>query len=327
MPGTFDPSTLLEAAMNGSLDLDTGAEHQPEQVTDEAAVDDKDSASADVSAPAGEDKGTQDLEQPAPIASKSGSYQIPYDKLVEARTERDTYRQRVADLEQQIQQLTAQQQSNLQQAQQAAQDRADAGQAATKADTNLAMAQAAMEQGVDIEAFGDFSEESIAKGLKQMVVSQVATQLEQELAPFRAQQAQSAKQSASEAHYNAIYKAHPDADEIVESTKWNEWLAGLPAFMRAATEQAMGQGTTEQIVEVFNTFKQQTAPTAGKPSVKSLIEQATVAPPNTLTDVPGAQAGQSSAEQLSIARDPSALMGMFEGKSPEEIERLMNMVV
>lgn len=310
--------------MSGSLNLDTGAEHQPNEATTTAAVETNDPAPANTGAPADNSNGPQDpIEQPAPIASKNGAYTIPYEKLVEARTEAAALKQRNAELEQMNQQLTAQQQANLQQAQQAASARAESGEGATQADANLAVAQAAMAQGVDMELFGDFSEQAIAKGLAQMV----AMQVQQQLAPIREQESKKAAELAMDAHYKAIYSAHPDADEIVESSQWSQWLESLPAFMRAATEQTMAKGSTEQIVEVFSTFKQATAP-GGNPSVTALINQAKSAPPNTLTDVPGALVAKSGAEQLNGAMgDPAALIGLFEGKSPEEIERLMNKVI
>lgn len=312
--------------MSGDLNLDTGAEHQKRdgQGTTDANLETT-TAQANEGAIAGNDNaGNQEIEQPAPIASKSGAYQIPYEKLVEARTERDSLKQRNAELEQQLQQLSAQQQTNLQQAQQQAQDRAQAGQGATQADANLAAAQAAMAQGVDMELFGDFSEESIAKGIAQLVDAK----LQQALAPMNELQAKKAKQSAADAHYSAIYAAHNDADEIVESSQWNQWLQGLPAFMRTATEQTLKAGSTEQVIEVFNTFKQQTsAGDGGKPNVQALMGKAQQVPPYTLTDVPGGLAAKSSAEQMAAAaRDPASLIDMFEGKSVEEIERLMNLV-
>ena len=327
MPGTHDASALLEAALSGNLNLDTGAEHQPDATsTTTAATETNDTEQAQQGAPAGDDNGTQaqGTEQPAPIASKSGAYTIPYDKLVEARTERDTLKQRNAELEQQLQQMSAQQQSNLQQAQQAAQERASQGEGATQADANLAVAQAAMAQGVDMDLFGDFSEGAIAKGIAQMV----AMQVQQQLAPMREQESQKAKQTAQQAHLSAIYGAHPDADEIVESGQWNQWLAGLPAFMRAATEQTMSNGSAQQINEVFSTFKQQAGIGGGNPSVDALVKQAKFNPPNTLTDVPGGLVAKSEAEQLAAAAgDSSSLLSMFEGKSAEEIERLMDKVL
>ena len=312
--------------MSGDLNLDTGAEHQQrdDQGTTDANLETT-TAQANEGARAGNDNaGNQEIEQPAPIASKSGAYQIPYEKLVEARTERDSLKQRNAELEQQLQQLSAQQQTNLQQAQQAASERAESGEGATQADANLAVAQAALAQGVDMALFGDYSEQAIAQGIAQMVAAQV----QQQLAPMREQESKKAEKSAKEAHYNAIYGAHPDADEIVESSQWNQWLDSLPAYMRAATEQTMAKGSTEQIVEVFNTFKQQTsAGDGGKPNVQALMGKAQQVPPYTLTDVPGGLAAKSSAEQMAAAaRDPASLIDMFEGKSVEEIERLMNLV-
>lgn len=310
--------------MNGSLNLDTGAEHQPNEATTTAAVETNETAQADAAA-AGESNAAQsETEQPAPIASKNGAYHIPYDKLVEARSERDAFKQRAAELQQQLQQLTEQQHTNLQQAQQAASARAESGEGATQADANLAVAQAAMAQGVDMDLFGDFSEQAIAQGIAQMVAAQV----QQQLAPMREQESKKAEKSAKEAHYNAIYGAHPDADEIVDSSQWNQWLDSLPAYMRAATEQTMAKGSTEQIVEVFTTFKQAAGIAGNQPNVDALIKKAGFAPPNTLTDVPGAMVAKSGAEQLSGAiGDPGALIGLFEGKSSEEIERLMNKVM
>lgn len=196
MPGTHNPSALLEAALNGTLDLDTGAERQPESHgTDDAGTDTTNTQTAlsgtdAATAAAGtQDNGTQEDEKPAPIASKSGGYTIPYEKLVEARTDRDQWKQRAAELQEQLQQLTAQQQNNLQQAQQDAQARADAGETATTADQNLAIAQAAIADGVDMNLFGDFSEEAIANGIAKLVDMRV----QNALAPMVAERAKSAQ--------------------------------------------------------------------------------------------------------------------------------------
>lgn len=326
MPGTHSASALLEAALNGNLDLDTGAEHPTSnEVVDNADLDITTTDDKATGAAGTTDEGTQGTEQPAPIASKSGSYTIDYQVLVDARNERNSYKQRAAELEQQLQQLSAQQQTNLQQAQADAQARASAGEGQTQADANLATAQTALAQGVDMSLFGDFSEQSIAEGINKMVAAGVQAAI----APLMAERAQTAKQTAQEAHYGAIYAAHKDADEIVQSSEWSQWLQSLPAFMRAATEQTINQGSAEQINEVFSTFKQQSGAGAGqnKPNVNALIAQAQTATPYTLTDVPGGLAAKSGAEQLSTASDAGSLMALMEGKSPEEIERLMNAVV
>ena len=88
---------------------------------------------------------------------------IPYEKLAEAREARKAAQDRIAQLEQQVAELTSAQQRNLAAVQADAQDRANAGQAQTTADANLAAATQAMAEGVDISVFGDFSEEDLAK--------------------------------------------------------------------------------------------------------------------------------------------------------------------
>ena len=122
------PAEMLDAAMDGTLDVDGGAEHvdkpsdeenqgqQAEQAEQATAGEGLPSDGAEVQEPEG-----------APIASKSGAYTIPYQKLVDARTDRDAWKQRAEQLEAQVQSLSTQQQANLASAQQDAQNRADAG--------------------------------------------------------------------------------------------------------------------------------------------------------------------------------------------------------
>ena len=121
---------LLEAALDGTLQDDDAPNEQP----DAAVTDDATGAAA----PEGQDKqeaGNAETEvEGAPILSKSGAYTIPYQKLVDARTDRDAWKQRAEQLEAQVQSLSTQQQANLASAQQDAQNRADAGQAPTQAD-------------------------------------------------------------------------------------------------------------------------------------------------------------------------------------------------
>lgn len=330
MPGeALTADELLALAMDGKLDLDTGAERQePVTPTNQADTTTDDPTNT---GDAGEKAaGTQEDEQPAPIASKSGAYSIPYDKLVEARTERDHYKSQLAAREAQLAereaQLTQLQQANLQKAQEEAQGRADAGQNATQADANLAAAQAAMNLGVDMALFGDFSEEAIAKGIEQLVVARVNAAM----APVLQERQQQQAQSASEAHIGAILGKHPDAVEIVESGEWQSWLQGQPAFVRAAIDQTMEKGSAEQVNEVFDSFKQSQGGQSNKGSASALLDamrNAKEAVPNTLTDLPGAIASKSGPEQLAAATgDPTALLDLMSGKSPEEITRLMDSV-
>lgn len=329
MPGELTPSQLLAMAAAGQLNMDEGAE-RPAADTNTAATTTTtttadaaaaaDASTAQANAAAGE--GTQDDEQPAPIAAKSGNYTIPYDKLVEARTQRDQFKQERDLLHAQVEQLNAQAQANLAQQQENAQSRADAGQGATQADKNLEAMQKAAASGVDMTLFGDFSEEAIAEGLVKYVEQVVS----QRLAPMQQEAAQRAELTAQEAHLKAIYGKHPDAGDLVESTQWNQWLASQPAFARAAIEQVMQSGTTAQVIEVFDTFKATQGTAATVDPLKAAIEAAGKQVPNTLSDLPGGVAGKSDAEVLSVANNPGDLLGAFAGKTPEQIERMMNSV-
>lgn len=74
-------------------------------------------------------------------------------------------------------------------------------------------------------------------------------------------------------------------------------------------------------------LQQQTGVAGGKSNVRAMLQQAQNNPPFTLTDVPGGLADKSTAEQLSVANDPSSLLSLMEGKTPEQIEQLMNSVL
>lgn len=61
--------------------------------------------------------------------------------------------------------------------------------------------------------------------------------------------------SSTEAHYNAIYAAHPDLDEIIESGELNIWISSLKSEWRQEYERVLKEGTTEQVVAMLNSYK------------------------------------------------------------------------
>ncbi len=130
---------LLESALDGTLQDDDALTEQPDVSADDVPA---------AAAPEGQDEqeaGSAETEvEGAPILSKSGAYTIPYEKLAEAREARKAAQDRIAQLEQQVAELTAAQRQNLAAVQADAQDRAAAGQAQTAADANLAAATQAM---------------------------------------------------------------------------------------------------------------------------------------------------------------------------------------
>ncbi|WP_238530658.1 hypothetical protein [Alicycliphilus denitrificans] len=327
---TTEAQQLLDAAFAGKLDLDAdasqnsaaaaAAEGAAGQRTEEpktnAANDKQAGAAAQDDEPAG-----------APIASKSGAYTIPYEKLTQARQERDTLKAENEQLKAQVTQLTAAQAQNLAAAQEQAQARADAGQAPTEADKNLAVAQAAAAQGVDMALFGDFSEESIANGVAALVEQRAAAlvdaRLKDALAPFQQREAR----SSADAHTQAIYAVHKDADEIYESAEFKKWMGEQPGYARAAIEHALANGEAPQVIEVFSTFKAATGKTAPADAVTKALEAVKVQPPASLSELPGA-VGTSDAERVTaLADDPAKLLDFMAGLSPEKQNRLMNSVV
>ena len=348
MPG-LTPAELLEKALNGeSLDGDdagAGATTEGNTTGDGAGT------AVDAAAAGGESTVADDKQQEqkagdepagAPIASKSGAYTIPYEKLAEARDRAKTLEGENETLRAQLAELTAKQQANLASAESSAQARADAGAAQTQADQNLNTAKAAMEQGVDASLFGDFSEEGIAKGIATLAVSmreELRAELREELrAELREEAARELKplkereaKEAADGHYGAIYAKHPDANEIVQSAEFDSWIKSLPSFQRNAvaavfdTEQG---GTAEQVIEVFDTFKAQTgkasAPGAqdkGKaPEVQRRV-------PNSLSEMAGEQ-HQDIAQQVmaSAGTDNAALLERMQDMTPEQIERVMNAI-
>lgn len=347
---TMTPEAMLAAAYDGTLNLDsdenqiigaagTTAAASPDTPTPTTAPAAAAQTAAAPAAAAGAGATTAQDDEPAgtPIASRSGAYTIPYDQLVKARTERDQLKVRGDSLETentalkaQLEQLTRGQQHNLAQAQLDAAARVVVGAAPTTADKNLAIAQAAASQGVDMSLFGDFSEEGIAKG----VAAMVETRVQAALAPLQ----QREQLSAIDAHARAIYAAHPQADEIAESAEFKQWVDAQPAFARNAIAQVIEGGTAAEVVEVLNTFTQAHKPTnapaqpgrTGNPvdaAVARAVQQAEQQVPISLSDLTGAAAGASEAERLqALSANPAALLNAMGGLSPDKLDALMNSV-
>ena len=314
---------LLEAALDGTLQDDDAPNEQPDASTEGVPA---------AAAPEGQDKqddaSTETEVEGAPILSKSGAYTIPYEKLAEAREARKAAQDRIAQLEQQVAELTGAQQRNLAAVQADAQDRANAGQAQTATDANLAVATKAMTEGVDLSIFGDFSEEDLAKGVAELnrrameaVRAELHDTIRRELAPLRAQEAK----TATSAHYDAIYAAHKDADEIVESAEFAAWRDNLPAFAKAGVEHAMTKGSAQEVIEVFNEFR------ATKPQQPSTARHAPEAParrvPNSLSDVPGAAPMDKTQQILAAAGNAEALLDSMDSLTPEQRDALLDNLI
>jgi len=328
---TNEAQQLLDAAFAGKLDLDADASQATQAAAAEASIAspsaDQTTTAAAADTQAGAAAAQDDEPAGAPIASKSGAYTIPYEKLTQARQERDTLKAENEQLKARVTQLTADQANNIAAAQEQAQARADAGQAPTEADKNLAVAQAAAAQGVDMALFGDFSEEEIAKGVaalvEQRATALVDAKLKDALAPLQQRDAR----STADAHRAAIYDAHKDADEIYESGEFKKWVSEQPGFARAAIEHALDGGEAPQVIEVFSAFKAAVGKPAAHEAVAKALDAARVQPPASLSELPGAASTSDTERVAQLAGDPAKLLDFMAGLSPDKQNRLMNSVV
>lgn len=253
------------------------------------------------------------------ILAKDGKHTIPFEKLTEARNAEKHWKQQYEAMQQQMADLQAQ-----------AQLRADAGIAPTVTDNQVAAAEAAIADGVDPAIFGDFSEESLAKGIQQLIDQQVKAQvqahLDSALKPLQDKQAIDAAQS----HYQTIYEKHPDADSIAESSELDNWIKSQPSFVQAATVDVLQNGSAQQIVELFDRFKQDTGKTQVADSDIKAKAQAAIAntapqPPASLSDFPAGRPGAAATQQEAMAAmDSQSLLDHMQGMSPEQIEQFLN---
>ena len=268
----------------------------------------------------------------AVVLAKDGVHTIPYEKLAEAREGEKHWK---AQAEAAAAELAALKQQ--------AQQRADAGEAPTQTDKALAIAQEAIAQGVDPSFFGDFSEEALAQGvdkvvelrlkereqaIEKRVQERVEAALAQALGPIQQKQQIDAVQS----HMSAIYAAHPDADSIAESKELADWIEAQPSFARDGFKAVLQQGTTAQVIEFFDTFKQATGKAAQQntpeqsdvsAAAKAALAKAKAQVPTSLSEIPaGSKAHHDEAEALMEMSDSNAL-NSFMGKSPEQIRALL----
>jgi hypothetical protein len=340
--GTLTPqqaAQLLELAEQGDTgtkpELDAkpdatpaAGEANPDGVKDQTKEESKPAAAAD-----------GDLDEPKDpsktvIQAKDGVHTIPYEKLVAAR---DGEKQWKAKAEQ-AESAHAAALKELEGLRAQAQQRVDAGQAPTAVDNQVAAAQAAIDKGVDPAIFGDFSEEAMARGIQQLVDAQVAARVAEvvnakvgeALKPF--QQSQAANDT--QAHYQAIYKAHPDADSIFESKELQDWIAKQPKFAQPGYRDVLTGGDTGAVIELFDTFKASsgrapaqadTAPAGDvKAQAKAAAQAAPTPVPVSLSDLPGGRpSGLSADEQLAGLSGPDMSERMA-SMTPAQIEAFLN---
>ncbi len=257
------------------------------------------------------------------VLARDGKHTIGFDQLAKTRQQRDEYKAAAETAQRALADLQAQ-----------AQARADAGQAATKTDNMAAQAAAAIEAGADADLFGDFSEQALKAGIQKLVAQQVATQVQAHVAkvvePLQAKH----QQDAASAHFDAIYKAHPNADSIAQSAEFASWVNAQPSVVRNAYwglfDPKTG-GSADQIVEVFDAYKAasekpspQPAAAATKAAAQAAVAQAKNDPPASLSSIPGGHAAGGSALDATADMSGLEMLQATESMSPAQIEAWLN---
>ncbi|PKH81163.1 hypothetical protein [Psychrobacter sp. 4Bb] len=63
----------------------------------------------------------------------------------------------------------------------------------------------------------------------------------------------------AEVHFAAIFKAHPDADKIVESPEFEAWRQRKSGVERDDIERVLREGYSEEVIDMLTLFKKETS--------------------------------------------------------------------
>jgi hypothetical protein len=301
-PAADDDSGAPAADADAKNDDDKGKG----AVETEAKVDDKDTK-------ADQQQANPDDDKPG-IQSKDGKHVIPYSELEKARTEAEAFKSQLADKDKLIADLTAAK----------AKDDQDGG---TKAQDELLA-------GLR-EDFPELADKilPVVQSLVEKGVKDATAVIEQRLQPLQ----KSAEDLAIDKHFDAIRGAHSDYDALMASKKVDEWVNAQPSIVKSAYTQVLEKGTAEQVIELIGIYKDANKP-ADTPQptkeeleakAKAEIDAATkkTGAPASLTDIPASSAAVVDEATAINEMDPLALMRKFEGKTPAQIEEIVNRVI
>lgn len=286
-----------------------------------------------------DDQAADDLEglseANAVVVAKDGKHHIPFERLAESRSKAQAEAQARAEAEARadaaeaaLEELRAQQQ-----------ERAESGKAPTVADSNLATAEAAIEAGVDPEIFGDFSEEALAKGVitltrqeaQRIAQEEVKAQVAEALRPYQEQQ----QAEADSSHMAAIRAAHPDLDSILESAELEAWKDAQPSYVKQGIVHVMLNGSTQEVIELLDTYKASTG-VANKPALakvdaeeakaaaKQALDKAKPAPPVSLSDIPGGRPATGGKFEVLAQMGGADLADALSDMPSDQIEAFLN---
>lgn len=137
---------------------------------------------------------------------------------------------------------------------------------------------------------------------------------------------------ATQAHEAAIYGAHADADAIVDSKEFGDWIAGQPTFAKAAYLAVLDPktgGSAQEVIELFDAFKKATGIVApAEPDIraaaKAAIARAGTPVPTSLSDIPGGRSGATDKFEALDAMAPHEQMNELMRMNQADRDQYMN---
>lgn len=254
----------------------------------------------------------------AVVMAKDGKHTIPFERLQDARKGEQEWKQKFDEAQQQIAQIQAQAQTNKIENVQTSQEQ------------KLEVVQEALNNGtIDPSIFGDFSEEAVTKGVEQAFDILADKKIDQKIQALIAPLMQQHQITAEEKHFSEIFTAHPDADSIIESKEFNNWLSNQPSITRNAYNTVLDNGSASDVVELLGLYKSgtqsiqksaQQQSDAVRAAAMQAVNKAPTKVPHSVTDFPsGNPTGQSNDERLGNLSGPELLAEMSNW-TPDQID-------
>jgi hypothetical protein len=256
--------------------------------------------------------------KPDGILAKDGKNIIPYDRLVEAQTEAATLRQQTADQQKLIDELKKA----------VAKDEDNGGTEAQDA------VMAELKEGYPdlAKLLEPVITNLVERGVK-ATVSNLQEKFETTIKPLK----ESVDRTAADEHFEAIREKHSDFDDLMDSKVVDAWIEKQPAFLRGTYQQVMKAGNTQEVIELVQAYKD--ANPAPKPAdtakpaptvdvvkeAKGIVDKATKdTAPASMSDIPAG--GGAVVDENAAYADLSGAQALqkFEGKTPAQIEEILN---
>lgn len=270
------------------------------------------------------DEGAE-VEEPAPILSKSGTYTIPFAKLEEAREEAKRLKE---ELEQLRTQMSSAQVAEV--ADRVAEAKAEDAQTGTTEAMDDLLSTLREEWGDDTaEALVSYSKAQMDPlRAENAELRERLARMESELQPIR----QRMVQTDMDRHFAAIEAKYPDFEEQLESAEFAAWRAAQPSYVQASIDAIIRNGSAEQGIELLDNFSKATEPAKTVDVAAKAEEVVSKAKgkgsvPRSLTDFPAGTKAPIDDKEAFSKKSPLQLMDELNGKTPEQIWEYYDRVI